>query len=159
MSFLLATVRMAVTSSAVSVTACASFVNSLTALAIRTVLNTPLVVDAVPASARYTPTTCTRSPGLALSTRSLSMMTSTERGSWPSGERSGISCSVNVWWSLYTDSPNSVSSALPAASLVGYVLPVGRPVMSVASRYSRSVNECCAQTGRTQRHAQYEITF
>lgn len=36
--------------------------------------------------------TCTLSPGLTLSTRSSSNMTSTDLGSWPRGARSGISC-------------------------------------------------------------------
>ena len=38
------------------------------------------------------PVMCSRSPGLVESTRSASRMTSTERGSWPGGARSGISC-------------------------------------------------------------------
>lgn len=57
--------------------------------------------------------TCTLSPGLHLSTRSLSRMTSTVRGSWPAGDFSGISWMDMVWWSLYTHRPNSVSSRLP----------------------------------------------
>ena len=38
------------------------------------------------------------SPGLHLSTRSLSQMMSILRGSWPAGAFSGISCNVTVWW-------------------------------------------------------------
>lgn len=54
----------------------------------------------LPGRQRKVPTTCTRSPGLTASTRSLSRMMSTERGSWPAGAFSGISWTVMVWWSL-----------------------------------------------------------
>lgn len=63
--------------------------------------------------------TCTRSPGLAVSQRSASSITSTDRGNWPGGARSGISCNVIIWWSMYSHMPYSVSRRLPSASLVG----------------------------------------
>mmetsp|Transcript_42322 Transcript_42322/g.122392 ORF Transcript_42322/g.122392 Transcript_42322/m.122392 type:complete len:210 (+) Transcript_42322:1447-2076(+) len=44
---------------------------------------------------RYTPMTWTRSPGLALSARSPSQMTSTLRGIWPGGAFSGASWMLN----------------------------------------------------------------
>ena len=91
------------------------------------------------------PVMCSRSPGLVESTRSASRMTSTERGSWPGGARSGISCGekgegaveegagrrragrggraracrCTVWQSMYSQSPYSVSSKLPSESFVG----------------------------------------
>mmetsp|Transcript_34880 Transcript_34880/g.108486 ORF Transcript_34880/g.108486 Transcript_34880/m.108486 type:complete len:214 (+) Transcript_34880:1299-1940(+) len=49
---------------------------------------------------RYTPMTWTRSPGLALSARSPSQITSTLRGIWPGGEFSGASWMLNFWKSL-----------------------------------------------------------
>ena len=52
----------------------------------------------------------------ARSTKSLSRMTSTERGSCPAGAFSGISWILRVWWSLYTDRPYSVSKTFPSSS-------------------------------------------
>ncbi len=49
----------------------------------------------------------------------------------------------HTWWSLYTHRPNSVSRGLPSSSRTGYEDPVGMPVVSVASRYSLSVNFSC----------------
>mmetsp|Transcript_100464 Transcript_100464/g.279794 ORF Transcript_100464/g.279794 Transcript_100464/m.279794 type:complete len:258 (-) Transcript_100464:204-977(-) len=46
---------------------------------------------------RYTPMTWTLSPGLVLSARSPSQMTSTLRGSWPCGAFSGASWMLNFW--------------------------------------------------------------
>mmetsp|Transcript_116813 Transcript_116813/g.326785 ORF Transcript_116813/g.326785 Transcript_116813/m.326785 type:complete len:241 (-) Transcript_116813:696-1418(-) len=45
----------------------------------------------------YTPVTCTRSPGLALSARSSSQMTSMLRGICPAGADSGASWTRNFW--------------------------------------------------------------
>mmetsp|Transcript_19489 Transcript_19489/g.42049 ORF Transcript_19489/g.42049 Transcript_19489/m.42049 type:complete len:287 (+) Transcript_19489:1953-2813(+) len=60
------------------------------------VLNMPLWL-AFEGSARWIPATCSLSPGLAVSTRSASRRTSTERGSWPGGAFSGISWIVIIW--------------------------------------------------------------
>mmetsp|Transcript_54291 Transcript_54291/g.161199 ORF Transcript_54291/g.161199 Transcript_54291/m.161199 type:complete len:370 (-) Transcript_54291:499-1608(-) len=95
------------TSSRVKASLASSFVHGRTWLATTMVLNMPLelVLDG---SARWMPATCTRSPGLQPSTRSLSRRMSTERGSWPGGARSGISWSDTCWWSMYSLKPYSV---------------------------------------------------
>ena len=85
-------------------------------------------------------------PSLPLSLHTTKSYSNTRlilRGICPNGARSGISCIVTLWWSLYVDSPYSVSKGLPSLSLLGYVLLVGnmgRPPasspmeMQVASR-------------------------
>mmetsp|Transcript_46281 Transcript_46281/g.149163 ORF Transcript_46281/g.149163 Transcript_46281/m.149163 type:complete len:391 (-) Transcript_46281:521-1693(-) len=94
------------------------FVRSRTWFPRTSVLKVPLWL-ALDGRARWMPVMCSRSPGLVESTRSASRMTSTERGSWPGGARSGISCRCTVWQSMYSQSPYSVSSRLPSESFVG----------------------------------------
>mmetsp|Transcript_17064 Transcript_17064/g.36942 ORF Transcript_17064/g.36942 Transcript_17064/m.36942 type:complete len:438 (+) Transcript_17064:770-2083(+) len=113
-------------------------VSETTLLPMTMVRNMPDWLD-LEGSARWMPATCSLSPGLAVSTRSASSNTSIERGSWPGGARSGISCSVTTWLSRYSERPNSVSRGLPSWSFCGYAEPVIVPVSEVWSRYSLDV--------------------
>jgi len=109
-------------SSPVRVGAATSLINVYTLFAIRTVLNIPRFVLVLLAMVLKIPTTSTRSPGFTLSTKSSSSTMSTDRGSCPVGARSGISYMLRNCTPLYLQSPNSVASACPSMSVVGYVL-------------------------------------
>mmetsp|Transcript_31772 Transcript_31772/g.69993 ORF Transcript_31772/g.69993 Transcript_31772/m.69993 type:complete len:259 (-) Transcript_31772:722-1498(-) len=90
--------RMFFTSAPVSRTAPTSFPIMDTLLHSSTVLNAPVVTLPIcEGRERYTPTQRMRSPGLALSTRSCSRITSTDLGSCPTLAFSGISCSTKDW--------------------------------------------------------------
>mmetsp|Transcript_5249 Transcript_5249/g.16456 ORF Transcript_5249/g.16456 Transcript_5249/m.16456 type:complete len:234 (-) Transcript_5249:477-1178(-) len=89
-SFDFASLRMFFTSVSVHSPAVASLESSRTWLPSTRVRYMP-VLFCLAGSARKMPHTRTRSPGLHESTSSFSIKTSTERGSWPGGARSGIS--------------------------------------------------------------------
>lgn len=66
------------------------------------------------------------------------MTTSTLRGNWPAGARSGISWIAIIWWSMKVDKPCSISSGCPSASVCGYVVDDGG-APDAAALESRSV--------------------
>mmetsp|Transcript_21922 Transcript_21922/g.51246 ORF Transcript_21922/g.51246 Transcript_21922/m.51246 type:complete len:358 (-) Transcript_21922:584-1657(-) len=89
-------------------------------VAIILVGHTPVVASFwIDGKGLYTPATCTRSPGLISSARSPSHTTSHLRGNCPAGVCSGVSWTVNLWMSLYTLRPISISSVFPSLSVFG----------------------------------------
>mmetsp|Transcript_55524 Transcript_55524/g.132720 ORF Transcript_55524/g.132720 Transcript_55524/m.132720 type:complete len:245 (-) Transcript_55524:359-1093(-) len=68
---------------------------------------------------RYTPMTCTRSPGFALSQSSPSQITLMLLGICPGGAVSGVSWMVKCWESLYMLNAGSIFKSLPSLSCFG----------------------------------------